>query len=117
MSKTLRLMAAASAAALLLTACGSDDGGGGSASGGDGGSSGPADLTFVIASAVIGPKEEVAIIAVGQEMGYFEEENLTVDTVNADGSVAAVQASPAATGTSPRPTRAPSSPASRATSR
>lgn len=99
MRKSLRLMAATSAAALLLTACGGDDDGGGSAAGGSasgggggGGSAEPADLTFAIASAVIGPKEEVAVVAVGQEMGYFEEENLTVDTVNADGSVAAVQA-------------------------
>lgn len=94
MRKSLRLMAAASAAALMLTACGSDDDGnsGGSASGGDGGSAAPAELTFAIASAVIGPKEEVAVVAVGQEMGYFEEEGLTIDTVNADGSVAAVQA-------------------------
>jgi NitT/TauT family transport system substrate-binding protein len=96
MRKSFRLMAAAVAGALVLTACGGGDDGGGSsggaAAGAEGGSSGPADLTFVIASAVIGPKEEVAIVAVGQEMGYFEEEELTVDTVNADGSVAAVQA-------------------------
>jgi NitT/TauT family transport system substrate-binding protein len=94
MRKSLRLVAAASAAALLLTACGSDDDGGSSdsASGGDGGAGAPAELTFAIASAVIGPKEEVAIVAVAEEMGYFEEEGLTVDTVNADGSVAAVQA-------------------------
>ena len=96
MRKTLRLTAAAMAGALLLAGCGSDDEAGSSSEnasgGGDSGSSSPAELTFVIASAVTSPKEEVAVVAVGQEMGYFEEENLTVDTVNADGSVAAVQA-------------------------
>jgi len=94
MRKTLRLTAATMAGALLLAGCGSDDGASSNsaASGGDGGSSGPAELTFVIASAVTSPKEEVAVVAVGEQMGYFEEEDLTVDTVNADGSVAAVQA-------------------------
>jgi NitT/TauT family transport system substrate-binding protein len=96
MRKTLRLTAATLAGALLLAGCGgSDDEGSSSnnaASGSDSASSSPADLTFVIASAVTSPKEEVAVVAVGQQMGYFEEENLTVDTVNADGSVAAVQA-------------------------
>jgi NitT/TauT family transport system substrate-binding protein len=95
MRKSLRLTAATLAGALLLAGCGSDDEAGSAsdnASGGDSGSSSPAELTFVIASAVTSPKEEVAVVAVGQQMGYFEEENLTVDTVNADGSVAAVQA-------------------------
>ncbi|MGY1753874.1 ABC transporter substrate-binding protein [Blastococcus sp. SYSU D01042] len=95
MRKSLRLTAAGLAGALLLAGCGSDDEAGSSsnnASGGDSGSSSPAELTFVIASAVTSPKEEVAVVAVGEQMGYFEEENLTVDTVNADGSVAAVQA-------------------------
>ncbi len=91
MRKTLRLTAATMAGALLLAGCGGDDEGGGSGSGG-GGSDASAELTFVIPSAVTAPKEEVAVVAVGQEMGYFEEEGLTVDTVNADGSVAAVQA-------------------------
>lgn len=95
MRKSLRLTAAGLAGALLLAGCGSDDEAGSAsdnASGGDSGSSSPAELTFVIASAVTSPKEEVAVVAVGEQMGYFEEENLTVDTVNADGSVAAVQA-------------------------
>ncbi len=94
MRKTLRLTAATLAGALLLAGCGSDNEAGSSnaSGGGDSGSASPAELTFVIASAVTAPKEEVAIVAVGQEMGYFEEENLTIDTVNADGSVAAVQA-------------------------
>lgn len=92
MRKTLRLTAATMAGALLLAGCGSDDASSNSSSGGGDGASGPAELTFVIPSAVVAPKEEVAVVAVGQAMGYFEEEDLTVDTVNADGSVAAVQA-------------------------
>lgn len=52
----------------------------------------PATIKLAIASAVIGPKEEVALFAVAKEMGYFEEEKLTVDTINTDGSIAAVQA-------------------------
>ncbi|MBN9112043.1 MAG: ABC transporter substrate-binding protein [Pseudonocardia sp.] len=83
------LGALAAGSILLLAACG----GGSSDSGsGSGGSGAPAKLTFAIASAVIGPKEEVAVYAVAQKMGYFSEEGLTVDTINADGSVAAIQA-------------------------
>lgn len=74
------------ASLVLLSACGGSDDSSASDGGGD------TDLTFVIASAVIGPKEEVAMYAVAQEMGYFEEEGLNVETVNSDGSVAAVQA-------------------------
>ncbi|MDT9593593.1 ABC transporter substrate-binding protein [Nocardioides zeae] len=81
---TLRLRAGALALATLtpvLAACGSGGGGGADD-----------EFTMVIAAAVLGPKEEVAVYAVAQEMGYFEEEGITVDTANADGSVAAVQA-------------------------
>ncbi|MCR6030499.1 PhnD/SsuA/transferrin family substrate-binding protein [Nocardioides sp. zg-579] len=67
----------------FLVAWGGDD------SSSDGGKD---DLTFVIASAVVGPKEEVAVVAVAQELGYFEEEGISVKTVNSDGSVAAAQA-------------------------
>lgn len=52
----------------------------------------PADITFAIPSAVLGAKEEVAVISVAAELGFFEEENLTVETINVDGSTAAVQA-------------------------
>lgn len=52
----------------------------------------PAEVTMVIASAVLAPKEEVATFSVAQQLGYFEEENLTVDLQNADGSTAAIQA-------------------------
>jgi NitT/TauT family transport system substrate-binding protein len=89
MRSGLRLIAGTLAAALLLTACGDDGGSPSSSSGAD---AEPANLTFAIASAVIGPKEEVAVYAVAKELGYFSEEKLTVDTINTDGSVAALQA-------------------------
>ncbi|MFI9638653.1 ABC transporter substrate-binding protein [Micromonospora sp. NPDC051925] len=73
-------------AAVALAGCG---GSGGESSTEQGA---PAKLTFAIASAVIGPKEEVAVYAVAKELGYFDEEKLTVETINTDGSVAALQA-------------------------
>ncbi|MEV5820271.1 ABC transporter substrate-binding protein [Micromonospora haikouensis] len=73
-------------AALALAGCG---GSGDDAAAEEGA---PAKLTFAIASAVIGPKEEVAVYAVAKELGYFAEEKLTVETINTDGSVAALQA-------------------------
>jgi NitT/TauT family transport system substrate-binding protein len=86
MRSGLRLLAGALAAVVLLAGCGDDNDSGG------GGDNEPAELTFAIASAVIGPKEEVAVFAVAKELGYLNEEKLTVDTINADGSVAALQA-------------------------
>ncbi|WP_406081171.1 ABC transporter substrate-binding protein [Micromonospora sp. NBC_00858] len=82
----LRVLVGAMAATLVLTGCNSGD------SGGDGAAGEPAKLTFAIASAVIGPKEEVAAFAVAKELGYYAEEKLTVETINTDGSVAALQA-------------------------
>ena len=84
MRTALRLFAGAIATAVVLTGCGGGDDSGGGEPGG------AAELTIAIASAVIGPKEEVAAYAVAQELGYFEDENLTVNTINADGSVAAL---------------------------
>lgn len=52
----------------------------------------PAEVTFVVAAAVLGQKEEVATFAVPQALGFFEEENLSVSFENADGSTAAIQA-------------------------
>lgn len=57
-----------------------------------------AEVTWVAPSAVFLPKEEVAAYAVAVEMGYYKEENLTVKAINADGSVAAVQAVGAGSG-------------------
>jgi NitT/TauT family transport system substrate-binding protein len=88
MKNGLRLIAVAVTAAVALTGCG----GKGGSSTGAGKTSEPAKLTMAISSAVIAPKEEVAVYAVGKEMGFFKEENLTVDTINADGSIAALQA-------------------------
>jgi NitT/TauT family transport system substrate-binding protein len=71
---------------LLLAACG---GGSTESAAGAGGTK---KITVAIAAAVLGPKEEVAVVSVGKQMGYFKEEGIDVDTINADGSVAAVQA-------------------------
>ncbi|MEU5464204.1 ABC transporter substrate-binding protein [Streptomyces althioticus] len=92
MKQTLRVGAGAVtlSALLALTACGSDsdsDSGSTDASGNK-----AATIQLAVASAVTGPKEEVATYAVAKEEGFLKEENLTVNTINADGSVAAVQA-------------------------
>ncbi|MFI9491255.1 MULTISPECIES: ABC transporter substrate-binding protein [Streptomyces] len=72
-----------------LTACG---GGASSESSSAGSGKGTATVQLAIASAVIGPKEEVATYAVAKEEGFLAEEKLDVKTINTDGSVAAVQA-------------------------
>ena len=114
MGRHKRFLAAATGAALILAACGgndtpaepdtdveadaADDASADDASADDASAddeaaaSEPAELTMVIASAVALPKEEVATWAVPQAMGYFEEENLTVDIQFADGATAAIQA-------------------------
>ncbi|ALC31398.1 MULTISPECIES: ABC transporter substrate-binding protein [Streptomyces] len=89
MNRILRAGAAGLALAAMgsLGACGGGDSGGADASGQK------ADtIQMAIASAVIGPKEEVATFSVAKEEGFLAEENLTVKTINTDGSVAAVQA-------------------------
>lgn len=88
MKNGLRLIAIAVTATVALAGCGGKSGSSTDA----GKSNAQAKLTMAIASAVIGPKEEVAVYAVGKEMGFFKDENLTVDTINADGSIAAIQA-------------------------
>ncbi|NEA15404.1 ABC transporter substrate-binding protein [Streptomyces halstedii] len=72
-----------------LTACGGDASSGSSTAGSG---KGTATVQLAIASAVIGPKEEVATYAVAKEEGFLAEEKLDVKTINTDGSVAAVQA-------------------------
>ncbi|OEU96539.1 ABC transporter substrate-binding protein [Streptomyces oceani] len=86
MNRTLKLSTALVAVLGLasVTACGA-----GSASDSGNGSS---TVDFAIASAVLGPKEEVATYAVGKEQGFLKEANLKVSTSNADGSTAALQA-------------------------
>lgn len=49
-------------------------------------------FTFVAAAAVNLPNEQVGVYAVGEELGFFEEEGLEVSLELADGSTAAVQA-------------------------
>lgn len=88
MNRKLKLSVALLAVAGLATAtaCGSDS----SAASSDGG--GTSSVEFSVASAVLGPKEEVATYAVGKEQGFLDKEKLKVSTSNADGSVAALQA-------------------------
>ncbi|MFJ5842351.1 ABC transporter substrate-binding protein [Streptomyces shenzhenensis] len=88
MKHALRLGAGAVVLSTMtaLTACGGAD----SAQSTSG--KGTATLDMAIASAVIGPKEEVATYSVAKEEGFLTEENLDVKTINTDGSVAAVQA-------------------------
>lgn len=96
-SRARKLTVAAAAGALLLSACnpdapsGGDGADGGDGEGGDGAAAG-GSLTYVIASNVIAQKEEVATFAVPQALGLFDEANLDVELVNADGSTAAIQA-------------------------
>lgn len=114
MGRHMRFLAAVTSAALLLAACGGGDTPEEPDTNADAGAAEepsegeatdddaaaeepaeaaePAELTMVIASAVALPKEEVATWAVPQAMGYFEEENLTVDIQFADGATAAIQA-------------------------
>lgn len=84
------LLGIVAVSALLLTGCGStatptDPGT-------DDESKAPASITLAIASAAVAPKEEVVLYAVGAGTGRFDDENLTVDYLNADGSTAAIQA-------------------------
>ncbi|MEU3095175.1 ABC transporter substrate-binding protein [Streptomyces sp. NPDC006967] len=72
-----------------LTACGGSSDSAGSS---DGSGKKTATIQLAIASAVTGPKEEVATFSVAKEQGFLAEENLDVKTINTDGSVAAVQA-------------------------
>ncbi|GAA1866637.1 ABC transporter substrate-binding protein [Pseudonocardia ailaonensis] len=87
--KVARRVAAVAVAGglMLLAACGS-----GSSDQAAPGAGGTKKITVAIAAAVLGPKEEVAVISVGKQMGYYAQEGIDVETINADGSVAAVQA-------------------------
>ncbi|MGB3413726.1 MAG: ABC transporter substrate-binding protein [Microbacteriaceae bacterium] len=50
------------------------------------------ELTVATTAATFGIKEDVAIYAVGIQMGYYEEEGIKLNLVNADGSGTALQA-------------------------
>lgn len=80
--KRVSLVAAATTV-LALTACGGAQGGG---------EDGPVEVTVAITTASLAQKEDVAVFAVGEQLGYYAEEGITISTVNADGSSAAVQA-------------------------
>ncbi|GAA0994060.1 ABC transporter substrate-binding protein [Acrocarpospora macrocephala] len=73
--------------ALALSSCGSDPEPAAQSTG-----DAVTPLVFAIASAVIGPKEEVATFGVAKDQGFLAEEKLEVSTINTDGSVAALQA-------------------------
>jgi NitT/TauT family transport system substrate-binding protein len=90
-NRTLSLLAVTTL--LALTACGT----GASADSADvdhGGGSQGEESNIVVAntSTTYGPKDEVAMLAVPEAMGYFEEEGLSVEMIMTDGSTAAVQA-------------------------
>lgn len=70
------------ALALATSACGGDDSASGDLQ----------EMTFALTTASMAPKEEVAILAVGQQMGYYAEEGIDLEVVTADGSSAAAQA-------------------------
>ncbi|MEU5465780.1 ABC transporter substrate-binding protein [Streptomyces althioticus] len=90
MKRSLRLgVSAVTLAALAaLSACG----GSATTSSSKDKAAGQATLDLAVASAIIGPKEEVATYAVAEAEGYFSEEKLKVNMISTDGSVAAVQA-------------------------
>lgn len=92
MKHSTRLGAAAVtlSAMTVLAACGG--GASSDSSAGSGSGKKTSTLQLAIASAVIGPKEEVATYSVAEKQGFLAEENLDVKTINTDGSVAAVQA-------------------------
>lgn len=83
-----RLAAVAVAGGLMLLAACS----GGNSDLSSPGPGGTKKITVALAAAVLGPKEEVAVVAAGKQMGYYAQEGIDVETINADGSVAAVQA-------------------------
>ncbi|MFS8204242.1 ABC transporter substrate-binding protein [Streptomyces sp. CWNU-52B] len=92
MKHTLRVGAGVVTVSALavLTACGG--GSSDSSSSGSGSGKGNGTVQLAIASAVIGPKEEVATYSVAKEEGFLADEKLDVKTINTDGSVAAIQA-------------------------
>ena len=51
----------------------------------------PASIKVAIASGTFQPKEEVAVVAVAKQLGYYAAENLTVTYVTTQGSIDAIQ--------------------------
>ncbi|MFS0911237.1 ABC transporter substrate-binding protein [Microbacterium sp. 179-I 3D2 NHS] len=81
-------LGALAASALLLTGCAAAEGG--DSGGGDSGAGEEAELVYVGAAAVPG-STQIGMWAVPDELGFFEEEGLTVTQELADGSTAAIQ--------------------------
>jgi NitT/TauT family transport system substrate-binding protein len=80
-----RSVAAVMACIGLLAACGGDGDGGGGNGGGGGGDEAPVTLTVGLI-----PIADVAPLYLGMNQGFFEEENLTIETQFAEGGAAIV---------------------------
>jgi NitT/TauT family transport system substrate-binding protein len=80
-----RSVAAVMACIGLLAACGGDGDGGGGDGGGGGGAGEPVTLTVGLI-----PIADVAPLYLGMNQGFFEEENLTIETQFAEGGAAIV---------------------------
>jgi NitT/TauT family transport system substrate-binding protein len=84
MLKKANCLIGVTALALLVSACGGAPAASTSAE--------IKEVTVAITTASLAQKEDVAVFAVGSQLGYFEEEGIKIKTVNADGSSAALQA-------------------------
>lgn len=89
MKKTpiLKMLAVAAAVALLAS-CSAEQ----PAAGGPADSEEPTELTVAFARNTITAAEEIFTYAVPKDLGFFDDENLAVEMVTADGSTAAIQA-------------------------
>lgn len=81
-SPRLAATALAVATALTMTGCAAGSSSGGSEN----------EITVAFAGAVNAPKEDVATYAVAKDQGFLDQQKLQTKTINADGSVAAIQA-------------------------
>ncbi len=88
-SHILKAMAAVAAVALLAGCSPSTAAPGGDSGGSD---ASPDSLTVAFARNTVTAAEEVFTYAVPKQLGFFDEANLNVDMVTADGSTAAIQA-------------------------
>lgn len=80
---------------MVLAGCSTNNGGNAETTPGASASAAPmemTELTVSTTSATFGLKEDVAVYATGIEMGFYEEEGITLDMVSSDGSSAAIQA-------------------------
>lgn len=77
-------------AVLGMSACSSSAGS--SSAGGSGTATSTTNLTFAVAAATFGPKEEVATYSVAEQYGYFKAAGVNVNVIPTNGSSAALQA-------------------------